>query len=150
MKKRPGIMLLLTLMAMFAIKYSVAWQEQQNTAPSGSQPAHEHGEWHHGPPSAAEHMQHLTKELNLTADQQAKIKPILEDQQKQMEALHQDSTLSKEDRHAKAMEMHKNFASQIRGLLTAEQQKKLDAMMAEHEHEMMGHHHEHGQAPPQM
>ena len=66
-------------------------------------------------------LNHLTKTLTLTDDQKAKIKPIVEQQvaamQKQMEA--QRAAMQKQIADAKA---------QIRPLLTADQQKQLDAM----------------------
>src|SRR5258708_32442366 len=39
-------------------------------------------------PSVDDQIKHLSKKLNLSSDQQAKLKPILEDQRKQMEAIH--------------------------------------------------------------
>src|SRR2546425_13265384 len=74
-------------------------------AQSGGETDHKggrHGQM--GMPSVDDHVKHLTKELNLTEDQQAKVKSILEEQQKQMAALRQDSTLSPEDRRAKRSE----------------------------------------------
>jgi Spy/CpxP family protein refolding chaperone len=90
---------------------------------------------------------HLTKQLNLTSDQQSKIKPILENQAEQMQKLHQDSSLSQQDRMSKMREIHQNTTSQIRETLTPDQQQKLDAMKANREE----HHHgqKTGQAQPQ-
>src|SRR6266446_7961190 len=53
----------------------------------------------HQMPSVDDQLKHLSKKLNLSDDQQAKLKPILEDQRKQMETIHNDSSLSREDRH---------------------------------------------------
>src|SRR5262249_52118822 len=71
---------------------------------------------------------HPTKELKLTEDQQSKAKTILEDQQKQLSALRQDSSLSQEDRHAKFEETKKSTSQQIRALLNDDQQKKYDEL----------------------
>ena len=70
----------------------------------------------------------LTKRLNLTSDQQAKVLDILKSEQSQMESLHSDSSLSQQDRHSKMMDIHKTSDDQIRALLDPDQQKKFDAM----------------------
>jgi Spy/CpxP family protein refolding chaperone len=70
----------------------------------------------------------MTKQLHLTEDQQAKIKPILEEQHKQMMDLRQDTSLSREDRFAKFRELRKQMFEKIHPLLNAEQQKQLEQM----------------------
>ena len=47
-------------------------------------------------------LEHLTKTLNLSADQQSQIKPLLVDRQQKMQALWQDQSLSQQDRRSKA------------------------------------------------
>src|ERR1700756_5230794 len=54
-----------------------------------------------GPMTPENRLKMLTEKLNLTEDQQAKLKPILEDESKQMKALHDDTSLAPEDKHAK-------------------------------------------------
>ncbi|HEX3470106.1 MAG TPA: hypothetical protein VHT28_02880, partial [Silvibacterium sp.] len=44
-------------------------------------------------------LERLTKQLNLTADQQAQIKPILESRDQQAKQLWQDQSLAPQDRH---------------------------------------------------
>jgi Spy/CpxP family protein refolding chaperone len=70
----------------------------------------------------------LADELNLTADQQTKVKSIFQDEEKQLTAVSKDTSLSDQDRHAKIAEIHKNTTQQIRAILNAEQQKKYDEM----------------------
>jgi protein CpxP len=85
-------------------------------------------------------LEHLTKTLNLTSDQQTQIKPILESQQQQMMALHQDSSLSRDDKMAKAKSLHADTTSKIEGVLTSDQKQKYEAMqqkMQEHMQERM-------------
>jgi Spy/CpxP family protein refolding chaperone len=48
-----------------------------------------------------EQVARMTKRYNLSADQQTQIKPILADQQQQMMALRQDSSMSRDDKMAK-------------------------------------------------
>ncbi|MGB9106639.1 MAG: hypothetical protein WCC59_17940 [Terriglobales bacterium] len=89
-----------------------------------------------GPPSPQQHLDHLSRMLNLTDDQKAKIKPILETESTQMQSLHQDTSLSLQDRHTKMSGIHENTMSQIRSVLTPDQLAKLDSMK---QHEGMGH-----------
>ncbi|HEY7616894.1 MAG TPA: hypothetical protein VH744_08830 [Terriglobales bacterium] len=70
----------------------------------------------------------MAKELNLTADQQAKLKPILEDQQKQIEAVWQDTSLSDEAKKAKKTEIKSSTNTQIKALLSTEQQEKFASL----------------------
>ena len=89
-----------------------------------------------GPISAQQHLDHLSQMLSLTDDQKAKIKPILEDINTQSESLRKDTSLSPQDRHTKMRDLHEKSMTQIRGLLTPDQQAKLDSMK---QHEGMGH-----------
>src|ERR1700744_3060302 len=80
------------------------------------------GGFHHGGLS----FNRLTKSLTLTADQQAKIQPILEQAKPQLQAIHQDAM-------TKAQAIMNNTMSQIRPLLTADQQAKADQMQKAHQ-----------------
>ncbi|WP_019464776.1 hypothetical protein [Dyella japonica] len=73
-------------------------------------------------------LQHLTKQLQLTPEQQAKIGPMLQQRDQQLEALHGDSSLKPADRRAKAMAIVQDSQSQIGGVLTQEQNDKWKAM----------------------
>lgn len=77
------------------------------------------------------HLQMLSEKLNLTDDQTAKLKPILEDQAQQMKAVHDDTSLSQEQRKAKKKALHESFHDQINGVLTPEQQAKWKQMKPE-------------------
>ena len=58
---------------------------------------------------------HMTKRYNLTADQQSQIKPILQDQQQQMQSLRSDTSSSREDKMAKMQSMHRRDHAEDRG-----------------------------------
>jgi Spy/CpxP family protein refolding chaperone len=77
-------------------------------------------------------LDHMTKELNLTDDQQAKLKPIIDEHFKQANEVRQDTSLSREDRHAKMKQLHEDMISQARPILNPDQQKKLDEMVSRH------------------
>ena len=83
---------------------------QAQTAPKGYHK-------HHG-----DRMQKLSQELNLTADQQAKIKPIFQQAHAQAKTIHQDTTLNKDQKMAKMKELHQNAMAQMNEVLTPEQQ----------------------------
>jgi hypothetical protein len=53
-----------------------------------------------------------------------------------MESLHQDTSLSQQDRRTKMMEIRKSTDDQIRGLLDSNQQTKWDEMQARREQRM--------------
>ncbi len=101
-----------------------------------------------GMPSVDDQVKHLTKKLNLSSDQQAKLKPILEDQRKQMEAVHNDSSLSREDRMSKMQGLRKSSDDQIRSVLSEDQQKNFDKMRAEQQDRMKNWHKGDGDTAP--
>jgi periplasmic protein CpxP/Spy len=110
----------------------------QQAAPADRGPGHRHFD-----PQRRTEM--LTKQLDLTADQQAKVLDILKGVQSQIAAA-RDSSQSQDDRRAKMMDIHKAADEQIRALLDPDQQKKWDAMQERREQRMQQH--EGGQAPP--
>lgn len=86
------------------------------------------GGGHRGMMSPDQRLQHLTKMLNLTSDQQAKIRPMLEQEQTQMQAMHQDTSMSQQDKWAKAKTIREGTNDQIKSVLTADQQTKFTQM----------------------
>src|SRR4029077_10830339 len=109
---------LLTLAALGAIALGgVAFSQAENGANWSG-----HGRWQgHGNPLAR-----MTKSLNLTSDQQAKVQPILDEAKPQIAAIHQEAM-------QKTKAVMDNAMSQIRPLLTPEQQKKFDAVQKAHQ-----------------
>src|ERR1700676_1688785 len=71
-------------------------------------------------------LKHLTSTLNLTPDQQAKVQPILDQAKPQLKAIHQEAM-------QKAKAVMESTMTQIRPLLNADQQKKLDDIKAAHQ-----------------
>jgi protein CpxP len=114
-------------------------QSSNDSSPNNQQPAQGNGGWHHGP-DPAQRTQELTKKLKLTSDQQTKVQDILQSEHSQMETLHQDSSVSQQDRRAKMMDIRKTSDTQIRALLDSTQQKKWDEMQEKRE-QWGGHHH---------
>ena len=77
---------------------------------------------------AAGRLEKLTQDLGLTADQQAKIKPILEDEAQKIKALHKDTSLAKDQMRPKIKEIRDAADTAIKALLTPEQVTKFDAL----------------------
>ncbi len=75
-----------------------------------------------------ERLDRMAKDLNLTDDQKAKIKPILEKEADQRKAIMEDSSLSREDRRAKFMELQQKTHADIKAVLNQDQQKKFEEM----------------------
>jgi len=131
---------LLVLVAAGAISiaapFAAAQDNPSQNSPSQNQnkdqqPSQEHHRHHGMDPD--QRTQELTRKLKLTTDQQAKVKDALVSEHSQMESLHQDNSLSQQDRRAKMMDIHKGTDTQIRALLDSTQQKKWDEMQAKRE-----------------
>jgi Spy/CpxP family protein refolding chaperone len=86
------------------------------------------GHWH----GHAFGLRGITEKLNLTSEQQTKVQPILDQAKPQIAAIHQDAM-------QKAKTVIDSTLSQIRPLLTADQQKKLDAIQKAHQDMMNAH-----------
>jgi periplasmic protein CpxP/Spy len=116
---------------------------QDNAAPPA--PPQGHGYGHHDMNPDAQ-LQHLTKQLDLTAEQQTQIKPILENRDTQMKQIWQDQSLAPADRHAKVKALQEDSKGKIEAVLNDTQKQKYEAMQAK----MQEHAHEHlqgGEAP---
>jgi len=74
--------------------------------------------WHH---KRGNPVEHLTKALDLTPDQQAKIQPIFDQAKPQLKAARQEA-------RQKVQAIRENIQSQIRPILNPAQQQKFDAM----------------------
>lgn len=81
----------------------------------------------------------LTKRLNLTADQQNQILPILTDQQQQMKSIFSDSSLSPQDRHAKVQAVRQDSDTKIKAVLTDSQKQTWDQMQQQRQERMQQH-----------
>ena len=155
MKKRSFVLMLAAFVALSAGAVFAQQESDQDHAPQGQQGATPQGggeqgggHWGHGggrggrqgrmDPSKRAQM--LTEQLNLTKDQQSKVKDILSAQQKQMQSAMQDQSGSREDKRAKFEQMRSETDSQIRAILTGDQQQKFDTMLKEREQHMRGGH----------
>ena len=115
----------LALTALFGIGAAIAapQSEQQAPPPQADQANHRR------PIDPNRQLKTMTRRLNLTADQQNQILPILTSRQQQMQAIFADNSLSPKDRHEKMRAVRESSNSQIRALLNADQQQTYDQML---------------------
>lgn len=85
-----------------------------------------------GPMSTDERLQHLTQMLNLTSDQQAKIRPILDNESQQMQTLRENTSMSRDEKMTQMRSIRENTMSQITPVLTPDQQQKWQQMQSQH------------------
>ena len=116
----------IALGGLLAFGASAALNAQDQAPPSGQQ-----GQWGQGHRRGADpdrQLEHLTRTLNLSADQQSQIKPLLVDRQQKMQALWQDQSLSQQDRRAKMRAIHEDSRAKIEAVLNDEQKQKYETM----------------------
>lgn len=100
---------------------------------------------HHHMMSPDRQLKHLTKKLNLSADQKSQIKPILESCQQQIQQLRQDQSTTGPDRRAKMKSINEDTHSKIEAVLNDTQKQQFQQMM---QNKMQrGHHKGMQQAP---
>ncbi len=103
----------------------------------------------HGPMSPERELEHMTKALDLTSDQQAQIKPILQDRHDQMMQLHQDQSMSQSDRMTKMQALDQSSNSKVEAVLNDQQKTKYEQMIQRREQHMHGGNGQGGDAQPQ-
>jgi periplasmic protein CpxP/Spy len=122
-------------------------QDSAQTPPAAgttSAPAHaKHSGTH--PDRAEQRLKRLSKKVNLTDDQKEKVRPILQNEEKQTADLDNDSALTPQQKHKKTREIRMASRSQIDEILTPEQKEKLPSRRAN----TGGHHHQKPGAPAQ-
>ena len=124
------IALILGILALCFVIPGVAFQAAA-AQESGSGGGHRRGM--HSP---EQQLKGLTRRLNLTEDQQDKIKPILKNQHKQMMSLREDTSLTRDEKRSKFMEIRKNAMQQIQANLTPDQLAKFQQMEQRREQRM--------------
>ena len=106
---------------------SAAVFAQDSAAPAADAQQAQNGPGRMGgrqPMNPDEQVARMTKRYNLSSDQQTSIKPILANQQQQMQALRGDSTLSREDKMAKMKSIRDDSSTKIQAVLNDSQKQK--------------------------
>jgi len=89
-------------------------------------------------PPVEQHLKVLSDKLDLTADQQAKIRPIIERMQEEWQNVLRDTNLSDQERHDKMKSVRDKADKQTRPILDKEQKKKLDELEQQSDPELHG------------
>ena len=132
----------LTLAAALSLPAMAQYGGPQGAPPQGGpMGGHRGGPGMHA--NVDERVKMLTERLNLTPEQQTKVRTIMEDQQKEMTALRENTSMTEQERRSKMQEIHRNGMEQVRSILTPEQQQKMQQM-----HQNMEHRGEHENGPP--
>jgi len=111
-------------------------QDQSNTSPSQSKESA-----HRREADPQKQVNMLGKRLNLTDDQKSQILPILTDRQQQMKSIHEDSSLSQQDRRAKMRATWQDSDAKIKAVLNDDQKQKYDQMQQQRRERMQEHRH---------
>ena len=83
--------------------------------------------------------------LNLTEDQKSQVQPIMQKARDEMKAIHEDSTLTQEQKGQQIQTIKQSSDEQLKSILTPEQYQKLQEMRAHHKG---GHHHPESSSTP--
>jgi periplasmic protein CpxP/Spy len=124
--KSTKMMLIVALAAgaLLADSSALLAQDSTNTPPAGGPPGG-------GMKGRGPSLERITKALDLTADQQPKVKAVLDDQMQKMRDLHNDpdfSSLSQDDRRAKMKTIRDETNAKLKDILTPDQFAKWQNM----------------------
>jgi hypothetical protein len=109
---------------------------QTGAAPSAQDQQGQAGAQQPGRPSIDDQVKMLTTQLNLSSDQQTKMRSILETQHQQAMTIVNNNSLSRDDKISQVRSLRENTIQQARGILNDDQRKKLDTMLQENDQHM--------------
>jgi len=123
--------LLLSTALTLALAGTAAFAQQaqpqlpENSSPNANAPYHHRG--HHAP-NPQKQAEMISKKLNLSADQTAKLTPILTDRAQKFQALMQDQSLTQDQRHAQMKAIRESTQQQLASVLSPDQMQQLKSM----------------------
>jgi protein CpxP len=109
-----------------ALALSGTFAFAQSTTTPSSTPAGKH--FHHHAHNPQQEAAWLSKKLNLSSDQTAKLEPILADRSQKMAALHSNTSISHEEWKQQARTIHESTQQQLATVLTPEQLEQMKSM----------------------
>jgi protein CpxP len=118
--------LLLSASLALALSSCLVFAQQQDAAPAPPVKAHHHA---HNPKRETAR---LTKKLNLSADQSAKIEPILADRDQKITALRTDTTISPMIMKQQMRAIHQQTRQQLATVLSPDQLQQMRSMHRGH------------------
>jgi Spy/CpxP family protein refolding chaperone len=130
---------MLTMIVMLGLNAPAGAQDAQQEAPPQAAPKMAPGH-----ESVDARLDRMSKELNLTQEQKDKIRPLLEEQNKQMGELRNNTSLTPEQKRDKARVTMVETREKIVAVLTPEQKQKL----VQHMNQMRQQHETHQSEPP--
>jgi Spy/CpxP family protein refolding chaperone len=123
--------ILLSTALSLAIAGTAAFAQQaqptlpENSSPNANAPYHHGG--HHAP-NPQRQAEFISKKLNLSSDQTAKLTPIFADSAQKRQALFQDQSLTQDQRRAQMKSIHQNTKQQLATVLSPDQMQQLKSM----------------------
>ena len=127
---------LLTSALALTLTAPVAFSQQATQSPAddatAQQPADQSGRRHHRNFDPQKAAQHIGKRLGLSADQTAKLEPILATQQQKVASLRSDTSLTPDQRREQFRAIHKDTQTQLATVLTPDQLQQLQSMRRSH------------------
>lgn len=118
--------ILLSASLVLALSCSLAFAQSAATPTPTGKHFHHHS---HDPQQQAAF---LSKKLNLSADQTAKLEPILADRSQKIAALKSNTALSPEDRKQQKLAIHEATNQQLATVLTPDQLQQMNSMHRHH------------------
>ena len=120
--------ILLSTALALALTGTTAFAQQTQlpeNAPNSNAPGHH---FRHHAPNPQRQAEFLSKKLNLSSDQTAKLTPIFADRDQKTQALFQDQSLTPQQRHEQMKAIHQNTEQQLASVLTSDQLQQLKTM----------------------
>jgi hypothetical protein len=115
-------------------------------SPNANAPYHHRG---HQAPNPQQQAEFISKKLNLSADQTAKLTPIFADRDQKFQALMQDQSLTPQQRHEQMKAIHQNTEQQLATVLSPDQIQQFKSMRHGHRGwDQRGPNGDNNQAPP--
>ena len=126
-----------TFGTMLCTGFGVGAMLQGQTAAMGQ---HEH----RGPLTPDQELQNLTKALQLSGEQQAKIKPMLEQRHTQLMSLHENTGLSRAQKSEHMKQIDEGANAKLLAVLNGDQKTKYQAMIEQRRERREAMEHAHG------
>jgi len=111
---------------------------QQTATASAGVTKDNHSSAQNGADPVENHLKKLSEQLNLTPDQEDRVRPILQEMHDAMGKIDRDQSLSADERMAQKHATFMKADSQIRPILTDDQKKTLDQIEQEMHSGMRG------------
>jgi len=122
--------LLLSTALSLALAGTAAFAQQtpQDAPPPANAPMHQD----HRHPNPQHQATRLSKQLNLTADQTARLEPIHAERDQKFQALMQDTSLTPDQRHEQMHSIQQSTQQQLASVLSPDQLQQMKTMRRNH------------------